>query len=93
MITTRDIKVDLSRERKLLNQKTTKGIDVYVKRGTPKPSKIVVSTHNIEDVADIAEKKRRDEIMVQKKTAEEDQKKLAMKEKMAKVQAAKGKKK
>ena len=31
--------------------------------------------------------------MAQKKTAEEDQKKLAMKEKMAKVQAAKGKKK
>jgi len=67
MITTRDIKVDLSRERKPLSQKTTKEIDIYVKRGTPKPSKIVVSTHDIEDVADIAEKKRRDDIMAQKK--------------------------
>ena len=120
MITTRDINVDLSRERRPLNQKTTKEVNVYVKKGTPRPSKIAVTTHNIEDVQAIAEKKRRDEIIAQKKASaskilaetvekgkeaienlaadmkdknEEEEKKIAMKERMAKARAARGKKK
>jgi len=113
MITTRDINVDLSRGKRPLQQKTTKEVDVYVKQGKPKPTKIAVSTHNIEDVADIAEKARRDKIVKQRKDfrkgdtvyknekgelktegqLKEDSKKLANKEKMAKVRAAKGKKK
>lgn len=104
MITTRDIKVDLNIGRRPLKQKTTKEVDVYVKQGKPKPSKIAVSTHNIEDVADIAEKKRRDDITAQRKVKfvepskeltvelKAAEKKLANKEKMAKVRAARGKK-
>ena len=101
MITTRDIKVDLGRERKSLNQKTTKEVDVYVKKGTPKPSKIAVTTHDIEDVTALAEKKRRDDIMAQKKASasmkdkekKEEKKKLAIEEKAVKVRATQEKKK
>jgi len=59
MITTRDIKVDLSRERRVLNQKTTKEVDVYVKKGEPKPSKIVVTTHNVEDFEKETKKRKK----------------------------------
>lgn len=113
MITTRDINVDLSRGKRPLSQKTTKDVDVYVKPGKPKPTRIAVSTHNIESVQAIAEKKRRDKIAKQREkgikiitapaiikdkegnliSTIDEQKKLANKEKMAKVRAAKGKKK
>jgi len=108
MITTRDIKVDLSRERRVLNQKTTKAVDVYVKKGEPKPSKIVVTTHNVEDFEKETDKKKKDKIIAQKKVdkkkeegadkadldvKEDEKKKLAMKERMAKVRAARRKKK
>lgn len=67
MITTRDIDVNSSEGRTPLKQKTTKEIDIHVKTGIPKLTKIAVTTHDIEDVADMAEKKRRDSIMAQKK--------------------------
>lgn len=71
MITTRDIKVDLNLGKRPLKQVTTKSVDVYVKPGKPEPTKIAVSTHTIEDVADIAEKARRDKIAAQKKEQNE----------------------
>jgi len=107
MITTRDIKVDLSRERRPLNQKTTKEVDVYVKKGEPKPSKIVVTTHNVGDFEKETDKKKKDKIIAQKKVdkkkeeesdkidldvKEDEKKKLAMQERMARARAAKGKK-
>lgn len=63
MITTRDLKPEVGMRPTSLRIKTTKEIDVHVKTGKPQPTKIAASTHTIEDVADIAEKKRRDEIM------------------------------
>lgn len=123
--TAEEIKVML---RKLSNV-TTKDIDASIKATQPKrPVKAeTVTTTSMPDLADIAEKKRRDAIMVEKKEWEKkikmakrikpnkkpdkffdhsyqnavealkeisikDDKKLAMKEKMAKVRAAKGKK-
>lgn len=68
MITTKNIKVDLSKQAGRLKQVTTKTIDASiptVKNPNPVKAK-TVSTGTIEDVADIAEKKRRDEIMVEK---------------------------
>lgn len=67
MITTRDIKVDLNRGRRPLKQVTTKSVDVYVKPGKSEPTKIAVSTHTIQNVADIAEKARRDRIAAERK--------------------------
>jgi len=91
MITTREINVNLGKGRKL-GRITTKDIDASIKVEQPKDKAIktpIISTHNMADVADIAEKRRRDEIMASIKT---NNKKLDMKEKMAKVRAAKGKK-
>jgi len=70
MITTRNIKAEIPRQEGRLKQVTTKDINVNVKvPESPNLQKTVqVSTHNIADVEEIAEKKRRDEIMAEKKT-------------------------
>ena len=68
MITTRQIEADNPKKEEKLKQATTKDIDTT----PPMPKNLnpqkatQVSTRNIEDVADIAEKKRRDEIMAEK---------------------------
>jgi len=93
MNTTKTINVDLGKREKPLKQNTTKDVEVkYIDSKERVGSKIFVSTHNIQDVADIAEKKRRDEIMAQKLAYQKEEKKLAMKERMAKARAAKGRK-
>ena len=71
MITTRNIKAEIPRQEGRLKQVTTKDINVNVKvPESPNLQKTAqVSTHNIADVEDIAEKKRRDAIMVEKKMA------------------------
>ena len=69
MITTRQIKADIAKRAGKLGQATTKDVDASIPRvENPNPQKTAqVSTHNIADVADIAEKKRRDAIMAEKK--------------------------
>ena len=68
MITTRQIEADNPKKEEKLKQATTKDIDTT----PPMPKNLnpqkatQVSTRNIEDVADIAEKKRRDAIMAEK---------------------------
>lgn len=70
MITTREINVDLRKGSKL-DRVTTKDVDASPKVKFPK--KLVkakgISTSNIADVADILEKKRRDDIAEEKKLA------------------------
>ena len=83
MITTKEINVDLAKEKLKLRGVTTKDIDAGVKVEPPK-AKIKprgVSTTNMADVADIAEKKKRDDIMVERKLAMKDEKKIVMAEK------------
>ena len=94
MITTRQINVDLAKEKLKLRGVTTKNIDAGVRVEPPKaPIKPRgVSTTTLSDVADIAEKKRRDDIMAEKKVLEKagkkaekkamalEEKKLAMKD-------------
>ena len=77
MITTRQINVDLAKEKLKLRGVTTKNIDAGVRVEPPK-AKIKprgVSTTTLSDVADIAEKKRRDDIMVEKKKFDKKDKK------------------
>lgn len=102
MITTREINVNLDKGRGKLQRVTTRDVDASIKVRPPKkPIKATgITTTTLADVADIAEKRRRDKIMAEKKAFEakkeltpDEKKKLAMKEKMAKVRAAKGKKK
>ena len=77
----------------------TRDIDASIKVEQPKRSvkAETVTTTTMSDLADIAEKKRRDKIMVEKKEWEEKIKKegiiKAQKDKMAKVRAAKKEKK
>jgi len=80
MITTREINVDLRKGGKL-DRVTTKDIDASPKVKLPKkPIKAKgVTTSNIADVADIREKKKRDDIMAERKLAMKDLKKLTMK--------------
>jgi len=80
MITTREINVDLSKRGKL-DRVTTKDIDASPKVKFPKkPVKAKgISTSNIADVADIREKKRRDDIAKEKKLAIKDEKKIMLK--------------
>ena len=68
MITTRQIDADNPKKAEKLRQATTKDVDASIPRTENlNPQKSVnVSTRNIADVADIAEKKRRDEIMAEK---------------------------
>jgi len=86
MITTREINVDLSKGGKL-NRVTTKDIDASPKVKLPKkPIKAKgISTSNIADVADIREKKRRDDIAEEKKLAMKDEEKIVTTKEKAKV--------
>lgn len=99
MITTREIDVNLKKGHRKLIHVTTKNVDASIKVELPKePIKTQgISTNSMADVADIAEKRRRDEIMAERKKGTrpqiDEEKKLAAKMKMAKVRAAKGKKK
>ena len=79
MITTREINVDLSKGSKL-NRVTTKDVDASPKVKFPKkPVKVKgITTSNIADVADIQEKKRRDDIMAEKKLAMKDKKTIML---------------
>ena len=83
MKTTRDINVDLSRGRLKLRHVTTKNIDVGVRVEPPKApiKKQSLTTTTMQDVADIAEKKRRDDIMKERKLAMKDEKKLTINKK------------
>lgn len=71
MITTKQINVILGKGRTKLERVTTKKIDASIKVGHPKePIKAKsISTHSMADVADILEKKRRDDIMAQRKAS------------------------
>jgi len=83
MITTRQINVDLTKGKLKLRRATTKDIDAGVRVEPPKePIKPrSVSTTTLPDVADMAEKKRRDDIAVEKKLAMKDEKKIVMADK------------
>lgn len=83
MITTKDVNVDLSRGKLRLRRVTTKDIDVGVRVEPPKVpiKKQSITTTTRQDVADIAEKKRRDDIAKEKKLAMKDEKKIVMVEK------------
>jgi hypothetical protein len=72
MITTRQINVSLDKGGKKLGQVSTKDVDASI-RVEPKPTKkaIGISTATLADVADIAAKKERDDIMAQRKSVEE----------------------
>ena len=81
MITTKQINVDLAKEKLKLRGVTTRNIDAGVRVEPPK-AKIKprgVSTTTLPGVADIIEKKRRDDIMAEKKKlAMKDEKKVVM---------------
>jgi len=86
MITTKQINVNLSRGKLKLRHVTTKDVDASVRVEPPKePIKkkrlATITTTTLPDVADIAEKKRRDDIMAEKKLAMKDEKKIVMVEK------------
>ena len=70
MITTREINVNLNKGHRKLRQKSTKDIDASLRVEPPKePIKPRgVSTTSPPDVEDIAEKKRRDDIMAESET-------------------------
>jgi len=133
MITTREIDVYRKRANLKHRQVTTKTVDASIRIEPPKEpiKKRGISTTSLPDVADIMEKKRRDDIMAEVKKAKKkasvskimaqtveqgkttiealattlkpdkkpmkemtaEKKKAAMKERMAKVRAAKKKKK
>ncbi|MCK4825600.1 hypothetical protein KA005_58165 [bacterium] len=87
MITTRQIFVKLAKGRKQFLRVTTKDIDASIKVKLPKDrvgKGPMVSTNKLGDVADIEAKKRRDDIMVEKKRLEETK----VKKKPAKVKKA-----
>lgn len=69
MITTKDINVILEKGQGKLKQMTTKDVDASIKVVQPKePVKPkIISTHSMADVADIMDKKKRDDIMAQRK--------------------------
>ena len=87
MITTRQINVNLSKEKLKLRHVTTKDIDAGVKVEPPKvPIKPRgVTTTTLPGIADIAEKKRRDDIAKEKKLAMKDAKKIVIAKEKAKV--------
>ena len=82
MITTSQINVDLTKGKLKLRRATTKDIDAGVRVEPPKePIKPrSVSTTTLPDVADMAEKKRRDEIAAEKGLAMKDDKKIVIAE-------------
>ena len=69
MITTKQINVNLGKGKIKLRQATTKNIDAGLRVEPPKePIKPRgISTTSLPDIADIAEKRRRDEIMAERK--------------------------
>ena len=79
MITTRQVNVDLNKGKLKLRRATTKDINAGVRVEPPKEQikPRSVSTTTLPDVADMAEKKRRDDIAVEKKLAMKDEKKIA----------------
>ncbi|TES93503.1 MAG: hypothetical protein E3J87_02195 [Candidatus Cloacimonadota bacterium] len=83
MKTTRDINVILGKGKIKLRHVTTKDIDVGVRVEPPKtPIKTKsITTTTLADVADIAEKKRRDDIAKERKLAMKDEKKIVIAEK------------
>lgn len=83
MITTKQINVNLSRGKLKLRHVTTKDVDASVRVEPPKePIKrkglATITTTTLPDVADIAEKKRRDDIAIEKKLAMKDEKKIVI---------------
>jgi len=83
MITTKQINVNLSKGKIKLRHVTTKNIDASVRVEPPKEpikkkSLATITTTTLPDVADIAEKKRRDDIAIEKKLAMKDEKKIVM---------------
>jgi len=68
MITTREINVNLDKGQPNFKRMTTKDVDASIKVKPPKePVKTQsISTTTLPDVADIAEKKRRDDIMAER---------------------------
>jgi len=86
MITTRQVNVNLDRGKVKLRHVTTKDINVGVRVEPPKEpikkkSIATITTTTLPDVADVAEKKRRDDIMAEKKLAMKDDKKLVINKK------------
>jgi len=86
MITTKQINVNLSKGKIKLRHVTTKDIDAGVRVEPPKApikkkSLATITTTTLPDVADVAEKKRRDDIAEEKKLAMKDEKKIVMVEK------------
>jgi len=83
MITTRQINVNLSKGKLKLRHVSTRNINAGVRVEPPKePIKPRgVTTTTLPDVADIMEKKRRDDIMAERKLAMKDEKKIVMAEK------------
>ena len=86
MITTKQITVNLDRGKLKLRYVTTKNIDAGIRVEPPKApiKKRSLTTHTMQDVADEAEKKRRDDIMAEKKLAIKDEKKIVITEKRTK---------
>ncbi len=82
MITTGSIKVNLSEGQAKLKRVTTRNVDASIKVEHPTQKPVALSTRNLPDVADIVEKKRRDDIMAERKLAEKDEKKVVMVEKV-----------
>jgi len=83
MITTKQINVNLSKGKIKLRHVTTKDIDAGVRVEPPKApikkkSLATITTTTLPDVADVAEKKRRDDIAEEKKLAMKDEKKIAI---------------
>lgn len=83
IMTTREIYVHLAKGQRKLERTTTKHVDASIKVVQPKiPQKpVTLSTAGLPDVSDIIDKKKRDDIMVQRKLYLKDQKKLAQNEK------------
>ena len=84
MITTKGIFVKLGKGRKLFSRVTTKDVDASIKVEIPKHRVVkgpVVSTNKLADVADIGKKKKRDDIMAERKLAVKDEKKIVIEKK------------
>lgn len=75
MITTKVINVDLEKGRNKLRRVTTKDVDASIKVKIPDKSVKTKSltTSKLMDVGDIIEKRRRDEIMAQRKANDSPQ--------------------
>ena len=87
MITTRGIFVKLEKGRKQFLRVTTKDIDASIKVKPPKDrvgKDPMISTNKLGDVADVTAKKRRDDIMAERKRLE----KTKVKKKPEKVKKA-----